>query len=87
MADPFAILGLSADASTEQVRVRWRELLHLHHPDVGGSVPEFIELRQAYSECLDLAANRKCPHCHGSGYRTAGAGGLSLKVRCGCSHE
>jgi DnaJ like chaperone protein len=44
-ADPYAMLGLNNDASDEQVRTTWRQLMRENHPDglAGRGVPpEFI---------------------------------------------
>lgn len=43
--DPYAVLGLSAKASDEEVRLTWRRLMRENHPDTlaaRGVPPEFI---------------------------------------------
>ena len=80
---PFQVLGIP-DTSTEiEVRERWRELLFTAHPDVGGDNATFINLRNAFNEALDLAHDRKCPRCGGSGFEEALAAGIRVKIRCG----
>jgi len=39
--DPYRILGVSRDATAEQIKRRWRELAREHHPDrAAGDLPE-----------------------------------------------
>lgn len=45
--EAFRILGLSPDASHEEVRAAYREALREKHPDKGGSREEFHELQEA----------------------------------------
>lgn len=83
MDSPFALLGLTETATESDVRQQWRALLFQHHPDVGGDTTRFMQLRTAYSEALELAHNRKCPRCGGTGFVEAAAGGTRIKIRCG----
>ncbi|HLO91544.1 MAG TPA: J domain-containing protein [Lentimicrobium sp.] len=48
----FEVLGLSVDASAEDVKSKFRELSFLHHPDKGGSQDKFIEIVDAKNRCL-----------------------------------
>ena len=85
--NPFLVLGLADTATESEVRQQWRALLHVHHPDVGGTVAQFIELRDAFNAALDKVANRRCPKCNGDGYVVAAAGGVGVKIRCGACNE
>lgn len=49
------VLGVSAEASAGEVRRRYRELCHVHHPDHGGSTEGFDALRQAYAVLVSAA--------------------------------
>ena len=53
-AEALALFELTADASQETVRRRWRELALQHHPDRGGDAETFIRMRWAW-ECLNTA--------------------------------
>lgn len=53
-AEALALFELTADASQETVRRRWRELALQHHPDRGGDAETFIRIRWAW-ECLNTA--------------------------------
>ena len=52
--EALALFELTADASQETVRRRWRELALQHHPDRGGDAETFIRMRWAW-ECLNTA--------------------------------
>ena len=41
-------LKLEADASRNEIIRSYRELISQHHPDKGGDVDTFINIRQAY---------------------------------------
>ena len=58
--DPFQTLGLSHDATPEDVRRAFRRLARKTHPDRGGSAGAFHEIRLAYSALTaDLDAARR----------------------------
>ncbi len=48
--DSFNILGLSPEASWEEVKKQYRKLVLLWHPDKGGAPERFIALQNAYNE-------------------------------------
>ena len=52
VADHFEMLGLSPTATLEEVKTAYREKVKEHHPDQGGTVPEFIQLQEAYEYLL-----------------------------------
>lgn len=57
--DPFRTLGLAYDADPETLRQVWRRQALVHHPDRGGTGPEFMRIRAAYEVLrADLAAAR-----------------------------
>ncbi len=49
MTDLYKILGVSRDATTEQIKKAYRKLAHQKHPDKGGDEAEFKQLVVAYS--------------------------------------
>jgi DnaJ-domain-containing protein 1 len=54
--DAFAVLGLSADASLEEVRSAYRERVKEVHPDQGGDERSFRRVREAYADARRRAA-------------------------------
>ena len=50
----YTILGVTPDASTEEIRAAYRRRAKEHHPDRrGGNSEAFLELREAYSVLSD----------------------------------
>jgi DnaJ like chaperone protein len=43
--DPYAVLGLSREASDREVKTAYRRLISQHHPDKLGDVPEELKRR------------------------------------------
>lgn len=66
MSNPFSALGLSPEATVDEIKEAWRGLASIHHPDRGGDAAEFDRLRQAYKEALALVEEpQPCPTCRG----------------------
>ncbi len=49
----YEILGVSRDASKEDVKKAFRKLAHKHHPDKGGEEAKFKEINEAYQILSD----------------------------------
>ena len=50
MGSPFEVLGVAPEADDETVKQAYRERVKAAHPDQGGSVEEFREIRTAYEK-------------------------------------
>ncbi|MBI2643962.1 MAG: molecular chaperone DnaJ [Candidatus Wildermuthbacteria bacterium] len=48
MKDYYRILGVSKDASEEDIKSAYRKLAHKYHPDKGGDGEHFKEINEAY---------------------------------------
>ena len=48
MVDYYDILGVSRDATKEEIKKAFRKLAHKHHPDKGGDEEKFKAINQAY---------------------------------------
>lgn len=58
MPDPYAVLGVSADASADEIRAAYKKLAQQLHPDkhpddVAGATKRFQELDEAYTILAD----------------------------------
>ncbi|MDF2177142.1 DNA-J related domain-containing protein [Aliiglaciecola sp. CAU 1673] len=50
--EALTVLGLEADADEQQIRRRYRQLMHQHHPDKGGDRTYCQALTSAYQKLL-----------------------------------
>ncbi len=48
MSDPYKILGISRDASEDEIKKAYRKLAMKYHPDKGGDPEKFKEIQNAY---------------------------------------
>ena len=60
MSDPYKVLGISRDASDEEVKKAYRKLSRKYHPDANVGNPnqeqyeeKFKEFQQAYNPTMD----------------------------------
>lgn len=53
MRDYYQILGVSRDASPEDIKRAFYKLAHKHHPDKGGDEEKFKEINEAYQILSD----------------------------------
>lgn len=51
--DYYDILGISKNATKEQIKSAFRKLAHKHHPDKGGNHDEFSKINEAYQTLSD----------------------------------
>lgn len=51
--ESFQFLGLSTNATKNDVQKRYYELSKIYHPDAGGSHEKFIKLTEAKNKCLN----------------------------------
>lgn len=49
----YDTLGISTDASPEEIQQAFRQLSKLHHPDTGGDEERFKQLSEAYAVLKD----------------------------------
>ena len=61
--DPYKVLGISSDATDEEVKKAYRELSRKYHPDANANNPlkdlaeeKFKEVQAAYSQIMDMRA-------------------------------
>jgi len=51
--NPYTELDVSVTASTEEIKLRYRTLAQMHHPDKGGDEALFIRIKLAYEILID----------------------------------
>lgn len=51
----FDVLGVAPTATGQEIRVAYRNLATIHHPDTGGDNEYFVELTKAYNEGMQHA--------------------------------
>ena len=49
---PHVVLGISADATIDEIKAAYRRLARAHHPDRGGDHDTFIRIKKAYEELI-----------------------------------
>lgn len=54
----YSILGVSKDASQEEIKKAYRKMAMKHHPDRGGDQTEFQRIQEAYSVLSDENSRR-----------------------------
>lgn len=53
MSDHYQTLGVSKDASPDEIKKAYRSLASKHHPDKGGDTAKFQEIQTAYATLSD----------------------------------
>ena len=56
--DPYLELELPIDADEEEIKLKYRHLANIHHPDKGGDEEKFKRIKEAY-EILSDSIRRK----------------------------
>ena len=50
----FATLGLETNATLSEVKIAYRELVNIHHPDKGGNTKSFLRIQTAYQTLVEF---------------------------------
>ena len=48
----YKILGISSEATTDEIKKAYRKLVHKCHPDIAGNTPENIERFKEVTEAV-----------------------------------
>lgn len=90
MIDPYSILGISRDASDDEVKKAYRRLSRKYHPDANINNPDkdqaeekFKQVQQAYEQIMK---EREQGNSYG-GYQYGGYGGFSGQTDSGYQDE
>jgi len=57
--DPYAVLGISPQASGEEIKAAYRALVKRHHPDAGGDDQRILALNAAWEVLRDEQSRRR----------------------------
>lgn len=86
MRDPYQVLGVSRDASEEEIKKAYRKLSRIYHPDANVNNPnkeqaeeKFKEIQQAYQQIMKEREQ-------GSAYGSNGYGGNGYSGGYGTGH-
>ena len=79
MKDPYSILGVSKNASDEEVKAAYKTLIRKYHPDNSGddnplkdlANEKTQELNQAYDEIMRMRSGAGASDSTGSGYNSS----------------
>ncbi|MCX6794558.1 MAG: molecular chaperone DnaJ [Candidatus Falkowbacteria bacterium] len=72
--DYYNILGVSKNASPDEIKTAFRKKAHEHHPDKGGNAEKFKEINEA-NQVLGNTEKRKQYDQFGSAFQNGQAGG------------
>ena len=92
--NPWKVLGVHRATPTEEVKLRYRDLMRIHHPDVGGTQQQAADITEAYNILVKPALLKShvdtltvlgtpCPKCGGKGYSYKQKG-LTQRVTTPC---
>ena len=77
MTDPYVVLGLSPNASEEEVKKAYKKMAKKYHPDVTGNDPAAAKKMQEVNAAYDAIINKKTDYGYGqssSGYNSYSSG-------------
>lgn len=76
--DPYKVLGISADASEQEVKKAYLSMAAKYHPDHGGDAWVFEQIRAAYEQLaqpsMDAHSSQKKPTAESASYRASRSG-------------
>ena len=91
MFDPYSVLGVSKDATDEEIKKAYRKLSRKYHPDANINNPnkaqaeeKFKEVQQAYEQIMK---EREYGPSYGSGSGFGGYGGFGGQTNTGYQDE
>ena len=77
--DPYAVLGLTPQATTAEIKAAYRALVKCHHPDAGGDEERIVALNAAWEVLRDEQSRRRYDAAHGVSSSTSAAGSSSQR--------
>lgn len=80
--DAYEKLGLTGTEDYHAVKRAWRSFVMAEHPDRGGDVEKFLDVKSAYDLLTKRLRHRTCPTCEGSGKVEVTVGWSTTYKRC-----
>lgn len=87
-SDPYKILGISRNATDEELKTAYRKLSRKYHPDANVNAPnldqieeKFKEIQQAYQQIIDEREHGYSSDPYGSYTGSQYSGGNSVKMQ------
>ncbi|MEB3150217.1 MAG: J domain-containing protein [Sphaerospermopsis sp.] len=74
--NPYDVLGVSSDASPEEIKSKYKSLAQHHHPDKGGDEETFKRIKTAYEILIDPVRRKQ--------YDTTGSTAQDRSIRDEC---
>ena len=59
MRDPYQVLGVSQDASEEEIKKAYRKLSRMYHPDANINNPNKAEAEEKFTESASTFLNER----------------------------
>ena len=80
--DPYAVLGVTPQASNAEIKAAYRALVKCHHPDAGGDDEHILALNAAWEVLRDEQSRRRYDAAHGTSRAVSAPGeGLPRQAR------
>lgn len=77
--DHYAVLGVSKNATPEEIKKAYRKLASQHHPDKGGDTAKFQQIQEAYAVLSDPAKRQQYDNPQPQGFSfNMGPGGFNM---------
>lgn len=78
--DHYTTLGVSRDATQDEIKKAYRKLAMSHHPDKGGDITKFQEITNAYETLGDPTKRSAYDNPRGPAQFNAGNGGFEFNI-------
>lgn len=85
--DPYEILGVSRDASVDEIKKKYRKLAMTHHPDRGGDSDLFKKISTAYDTLTNPEKREEYDNPRPQGFGFGGPGGFGFGDFGGVYHN